>query len=231
MFSGGSDTASSTIEWAMAELLRNPDSMRKVKEEINSVVGLHGKFEEKNMDKLPYLQAVGKENLRLHPALSLLLPRNAMHDSSYRGYQIPKNTQVLVNAWAIRRDRVLGEPLVFQARELSEQENWLQRATVRVRPFEFIPFGSGRRMCIGFALAQQVVHLALASLIHSFDWEVSSPTTEIDMTERAGMGLRKLVPLKANTHKAKFHTSDHLGFKNYCQVHGKNSMHFLWFVG
>lgn len=90
MFFSGSDTTSSTIEWAMAELLRNPDSMRKVKEEINSVVGLYGKVEEKNMDQLPYLQAVVKENLILHPALPLLLPRNEMHDSSYMGYQIHK---------------------------------------------------------------------------------------------------------------------------------------------
>lgn len=69
MFFGGSDTTSSTIEWAMAELLCNPNSMRKVKEEINSVVGLYGKVEEKNIDQLPYLQAVVKENLRLHPGL------------------------------------------------------------------------------------------------------------------------------------------------------------------
>lgn len=98
-----------------------------------------------------------------------------------------------MNAWAIGRDpESWDDPLSFKP------ERFLgKNIDYKGQHFEFIPFGSGRRMCVGFALAQRVVHLALASLVHSFDWEVSSPTTEIDMTERAGMGLRKLVPLKA----------------------------------
>ncbi|KAK9290073.1 hypothetical protein L1049_008237 [Liquidambar formosana] len=104
MFFARSETTSSTIEWSMAELLRSPEAMRKAKEELDQVVGPNRKVEESDMDKLPYLRAVVKETLRLHPAAPLLLPRNAIEDTNFMGYLIPKNTQVLVNAWAIGRD-------------------------------------------------------------------------------------------------------------------------------
>ncbi|KAH7858974.1 hypothetical protein Vadar_030028 [Vaccinium darrowii] len=195
MFFAGSETTSSTIEWAMVELLCNPDSMRKVKEEINSIIGLDRKVEEKNMDELPYLQAVVKETLRLHPPVPLLVPRDATEDSNYMGYEIPKNTQVLVNAWAIGRDaESWDDPLSFKP------ERFLgKNIEYYGQHFELIPFGSGRRICVGFALGERVVHLALATLIQSFDWEVSNARSpEIaDMTERMGITLRKLVPLKA----------------------------------
>ncbi|KAH7854157.1 hypothetical protein Vadar_010872 [Vaccinium darrowii] len=150
MFFGRSETTSSTIEWAMVELLRSPDSMKKVKQEINSIIGLHGKVEEKNMGELLYLHAVVKETLRLHPAIPFLVPRNAMKDSSYMGYQIPKNTQVLVNAWAIGRDtESWDDPLSFKP------EKFLgKNIEYKGQHFQFIPFGSRRRICVGFALAE-----------------------------------------------------------------------------
>ncbi|KAH7839828.1 hypothetical protein Vadar_009238 [Vaccinium darrowii] len=115
MFIGGSENTSSTIKWAMVELLRKPDSMTTVKEEINSIIGLYGEVEEKNMDEFPYLQAVVKETLRLHPVVPLLVPQNAIEDSSYMGYEIPKNTQVLVNVWATGRDpESWNDPLSFK---------------------------------------------------------------------------------------------------------------------
>lgn len=194
MFFAGSETTSSTIEWAMVELLRNPDSLRKVKEEIDQVVP-NRKVEETDIDELVYLQEVVKETLRLHPAIPFLIPRNSMEDSDYMGYLIPKNTQVLVNAWAIGRDpESWDDPLSFKP------ERFLgKNIEYKGQHFELIPFGSGRRICVGFSLAHRVVHLALATLIQSFDWELSSSDTSgiTDMTERTGITLRKLVPLKA----------------------------------
>ncbi|KAK9291153.1 hypothetical protein L1049_009341 [Liquidambar formosana] len=194
MFLAGSETTSSSIEWGMAELLRNPELMRKAREELDRVVGPNRKVEERDMDELPYLQAVMKETLRLHPALPLLVPRNALQDTNFMGYLIPKSTQVLVNAWAIGRDPDAWEdPLSFKP------ERFLgSNIDYKGQNFELIPFGSGRRICVGVSLAHRVVHLGLASLLHSFDWELDSniaPET-IDMNERMGITLRKLVPLK-----------------------------------
>ncbi|XP_057998325.1 iridoid oxidase-like [Hevea brasiliensis] len=98
MFFAGSETTSAATEWAMAELLRKPEAMRKVKEELNEVVGENRNVEESDIEKLPYLQAVVKEALRLHPSVPLLVPRNTMQDTNFMGYHIAKDTQVFVNA-------------------------------------------------------------------------------------------------------------------------------------
>ncbi|KAB2013431.1 hypothetical protein ES319_D09G156000v1 [Gossypium barbadense] len=195
MFFAGSETTSSTIEWVMAELLRKPESMKKVKEEINRVTGPQRKVEESDIDNLPYLQAVIKETLRLHPVVPLLLPRNSMQDTDYMGYFIPKEAQIFVNVWAIGRDPETWEdPLAFKP------ERFLgSKIDYKGQNFELLPFGSGRRICLGISLAHKVVHLGLATLLHSFDWELGnniSPET-IDMNERVGITTRKLIPLEA----------------------------------
>ncbi|GAV73804.1 p450 domain-containing protein [Cephalotus follicularis] len=193
MFFAGSETTSSTIEWGMAELLCKPDLMRKAKEELNSIVGPSRKVEESDIGDLPYLQAVVKETLRLHPPLPLLLPRNALQNTNYMGYFVPKNTQIFVNAWAIGRDPDAWEdPLSFKPeRFLGSQIDY------KGQNYELIPFGAGRRICVGILLAERVIHLALASLIHCFDWELGNSTTPetMDMNERMGIAVRKLVPL------------------------------------
>ncbi|RVX11875.1 Cytochrome P450 76A2 [Vitis vinifera] len=188
MFFAGSDTTSSTLEWAMTELLRRPESMRKAQEELDRVVGPHGKVEESDIDQLLYLQAVVKETLRLHPPIPLLLPRNALQDTNFMGYFVPKNTQVFVNAWAIGRDPdAWKEPLSFKPdRFLGSNLDY------KGQNFEFIPFGSGRRICIGISLANKLLPLALASLLHCFDWELGGGVTPetIDMNERVGMAWK-----------------------------------------
>ncbi|OAY39660.1 iridoid oxidase [Manihot esculenta] len=193
MFFGGSETTSAGIEWAMAELLRHPEAMRKVKEELNEVVGERRIVEESDIEKLPYLQAAVKEAFRLHPPVPLLVPRNTMQDTDFMGYHIPKDTQVLVSAWAMGRDPDSWEdPLSFKP------ERFLgSNIDYKGQNYELIPFGSGRRICVGVLLAQRVVVLSLAALIHCFDWEFDKDTTPetLDMRELVGIVVRKLVTL------------------------------------
>ncbi|KAI6683885.1 hypothetical protein NL676_029798 [Syzygium grande] len=143
---------------------------------------------------MPFLQAVVKETLRLHPPLPLLIPRNALKDNNFMGFDIPKDAQVLVNAWGIGRDPDAWEdPLAFKP------ERFLgSKIDYKGQNFELIPFGSGRRMCVGLSLAHRVLHLGLATLLHHFDWELGGGLTPatLDMRERTGITLRKLHPLK-----------------------------------
>ncbi|XP_059643340.1 iridoid oxidase [Cornus florida] len=196
MFTAGTDTTTSTLEWAMAELLKNPKTLHKAQAELRSVVGPDKKLEEKDIENLPYLQAVIKETLRLHPPLPFLVPHMAMDSCNMMGYYIPKETQVLVNVWAIGRDpKTWKEPLEFKP------ERFLGPNMVDYKGhhFEFIPFGSGRRMCPAVPLASRVLPLALGSLLHKFDWVLADgiKPADIDMKERMGITLRKAVPLKA----------------------------------
>ncbi|KAK6157209.1 hypothetical protein DH2020_011457 [Rehmannia glutinosa] len=195
IFLAGSETTSSSTEWAMVELLSHPEVMNKAKNELAQVVGNNNKFEESHIENLPYLQAVMKETLRLHPPIPFLVPRRAIEETNFMGYQIPKDTQLFVNAWAIGRDpECWDEPLSFKP------ERFLgSKIDYKGQNFELIPFGAGRRICAGIPLAHRMLHLVLGTLLHEFEWRVDEIGRNgmMDTRERMGVTVRKLVPLKA----------------------------------
>ena len=104
MFTAGSDTSSTSIEWAMSEMLRNPPVMKKLQEELERVVGLERMVQESDLPSLVYLQAVVNETLRLHPPGPISIPHLSVEDCTVLGYEIPSGTCVLVNLWAIGRN-------------------------------------------------------------------------------------------------------------------------------
>ncbi|KAL4358371.1 hypothetical protein AHAS_Ahas09G0280000 [Arachis hypogaea] len=196
MFTAGTDTTTSTLEWAMAELLHNPRALEKVQTELRTKIGPHRNMEENDIDHLPYLKAVIKETLRLHPPLPFLVPHMAMDSCKLQGYHIPKHSQVLVNVWAIGRDpKAWDAPLLFWPERFMQMDH----VDFKGHHFEFIPFGSGRRMCPAMPLASRVLPLALGSLLHKFDWVLPRGMNphEMDMREGFGITLRKALPLKA----------------------------------
>lgn len=196
IFLAGSETTSSTIEWALTELLLNPEAMAKAKAELKQVIGPNKKMEESDIENLPYLQAIIKETLRLHPPIPFLIPRRAVKDTVFMGYFIPKSTQVFVNAWAIGRD-----PDVWNDTSFFKPERFIDSKTdYKGQHYELIPFGAGRRMCAGVPLAHRVLHLVLGSLLHHFDWrldETSVTRESMDMKDRLGITIRKFEPLLA----------------------------------
>ncbi|XP_010544668.1 PREDICTED: cytochrome P450 76C1-like [Tarenaya hassleriana] len=195
LFLAGTDTNSSTVEWAMAELLHRPDTMAKAQAEITRVIGKNGVIQESDIPKLPYIQAVMKETLRLHPPAPFLLPRKAESDTEIFDFLVPKNAQVLVNVWAIGRDlNVWDNPSEF------EPERFLGREIdMKGKDFELTPFGAGRRICPGMQLAFRTVPMMLVSLLHSFDWELQNGVVpeDLDMEEAFGVTLHKAKPLFA----------------------------------
>ncbi|KAL2319827.1 hypothetical protein Fmac_028796 [Flemingia macrophylla] len=199
MLIAGTDTSSSTIEWTIAELIKNPQIMFKVQHELNTVVGLDRLVADSDLANLPYLQAVVKETLRLHPPTPLSLPRLAEESCEIFGYYIPKGATLLVNIWAIGRDpKEWVDPLEFRP------ERFLpggEKADVDVKGnnFEVIPFGAGRRICVGVSLGVKVVQLIVATLAHAFDWELENgiDPEKLNMEEAYGLTLQRAVPLSA----------------------------------
>ncbi|KAK3406214.1 hypothetical protein EUGRSUZ_K02376 [Eucalyptus grandis] len=147
-------------------LTTNQQKMKSMKKTslLSQVVESNRKVQETDIDQLPCLQAVVKKTLKLHPPLLFLVPRRAMANTVFMDSDIPKNTQVFVNTWAIGRDPDKGQH------------------------YEFIPFGAGRRMCAGMPLAHRMLHLALSSLLHEFNWEFDGriDAKTIDMRDREG---------------------------------------------
>ncbi|XP_010543252.1 PREDICTED: cytochrome P450 81F3-like [Tarenaya hassleriana] len=191
MMIAGTDTSAVTLEWAMANLLNHPQVLEKAKAEIDGKVGQDRLIDEPDIADLPYLQNVVSETFRLYPAAPLLVPRSPTEDITIGGYHVPRDTIVLVNAWAIHRDKELwAEPERFKP------ERFDNRAGCEPDVHKLMPFGNGRRACPGAGLGQRIVTLVLGSLIQCFDWK-NVNGERIDMTETPGMAMRKMVPLRA----------------------------------
>ena len=189
LFLAGTETSSIITEWAICELIRHPSIMEKVRLEIAEKLG-GGKMEEAVILGLPYLQAVVKETMRLHLPVPLLLPHKTETDVSMYGYLIPKNTQVLVNAWAISRDPEYWEnPTCFMPERFLDSEE----LDFKGQHFSFLPFSSGRRICPALPLAHRIVSLMIASLIYHFHWKLPFDMTpeKLDMNDKFGLTLQK----------------------------------------
>ncbi|KAL6190555.1 hypothetical protein ACLB2K_036949 [Fragaria x ananassa] len=203
LFAAGTDTSSATFEWAMAELLRNPEVLSKAQAELDQVIGKGKLVEESYIARLPYLQAILKETLRLHPAVPLLLPRKAKANIEIGGYVIPEGAQVLINVWAIGRDPITWEnPYSFKPERFLGSDNQID---VIGKNFDLIPFGGGRRICPGLPLAMRMLPLMLGSLLNCFDWELEDgavPET-MNMEEKFGLTLQMAKPLRAVPKKSK----------------------------
>ncbi|CAN1769920.1 Geraniol 8-hydroxylase [Linum perenne] len=180
----------------MAELLRNPEKLHKVQAELKAIVGLDKKLEEEDNSKPTLPKSCNqKETLRLHPRLPLLIPHMDMQPCKMLGYYIPKDTQILVNVWGIGRDpSTWPDPLDFKPERFLDSETLDHKG----QHFEFLPFGSGRRMCPALPLASRVLPLALGSLLHEFTWAFPDgvEAQDMDMSEMMGITLRKAIPLE-----------------------------------
>ncbi|KAJ0598314.1 putative geraniol 8-hydroxylase [Helianthus annuus] len=195
-FIGGTDTTSTTLEWAMAELIHNQDKLATARLEIIKLMENKEKIiQESDIPQLPYLQAVIKETLRLHPPVPFLIPRQALHNIEIQGFMVPKNAQILCNLWAMGRD-----PKVWSHPDTFMPERFLQaNVDYRGQDFELIPFGAGRRICPGLNMAHRMLHIMLGSLIQKFDWKLegNKRAQDMDMGEKFGITLQRSAPLKA----------------------------------
>nr|AYK02687.1 coumarate 3-hydroxylase [Catalpa fargesii] len=195
MISAGMDTTTITVEWAMAEMARNPRVQQKAQEELDRVVGTNRIMTEADIPNLPYLQRVTKECFRMHPPTPLMLPHKANTNVKIGGYDIPKGATVSVNAWALARDpAVWKNPLEFRPERFQEED-----IDMKGTDYRLLPFGSGRRICPGAQLAIYLVTSMLGHMLHHFTWtppEGVKPE-DMDMMEQPGTVTYMRTPLKA----------------------------------
>ncbi|KAL9303284.1 hypothetical protein ACSQ67_020547 [Phaseolus vulgaris] len=182
----GTDTSALTLEWAMANLLNHPEVIKKAKNDIDTHVGPNRLVEESDMSKLPYIQCIVYETLRLHPAAPIWSPHLSSEDCTIEKYNLPKDTIVLVNAWAVHTDpKMWSDPTHFKP-ERFEDESEVSR---------LLSFGLGRRACPGSNLAQRTVSLSVALLLQCFDWKRIGKE-QVDMSEANGITISRKNPLE-----------------------------------
>ncbi|CAN1829123.1 Desmethyl-deoxy-podophyllotoxin synthase [Linum perenne] len=184
IFLGGSDTSSTLVEWIMSELMKNPLVMQKAQKEVRQLFDEQGEVDESRLDELHYLQLIIKETFRLHPIAPLFLPRECRETVVVNGYLIPEKTRVTINAWAIGRDpRHWTNPDEFIPERFVDSS-----LDYKGHDFQFLPFGSGRRVCPGIQFGLAVVELLLANLLYHFDWKLPGEMKprDLDMDEVFG---------------------------------------------
>ncbi|CAM0902861.1 unnamed protein product [Alopecurus aequalis] len=204
MFGAGIETTYVTLDFAMVELMNNRHVMAKLQAEVRTrrraSAPAGGKDEEElqedvvteeELGDMAYLKATVKETLRLHPAAPLLMPHLSIAECEIDGYTIPAGTRLMVNAWALARD-----PVSWETPEEFLPERFLPGGSAAALDgkgnyFEYVPFGSGRRICPGINFANAAMELMLANLVYHFDWELPPEIKEVDMKQVFGLTTRR----------------------------------------
>ncbi|KAL1826302.1 hypothetical protein ACET3Z_004714 [Daucus carota] len=202
IFFGGTETTANTLIWIMTSLIKNPRVMRKAQEEVRKLMHGKSRIDEEDLQsiKLPYLEAVIKESMRLDPVVPLI-PRESLDRLVINGYEIKPKTIVYVNALAIGRD-----PRVWENADEFLPERFMDSdIQFKGHDFEYIPFGSGRRNCSGMYMAVAILELGLSNLLYSFDWELPPGIRKEDIDTEIGQGV--------TMHKK---NALYLQAKNYC---------------
>lgn len=187
----GTDTVAILLEWILARMVLHPEIQAKAQAEIERVVGSGRPISDTDLPNLPYLHAIVKETLRVHPPGPLLSwARLAIHDTQVGPHLVPAGTTAMVNMWSItHNDQIWVEPQLFNPERFIDQEVAIMGTDLRLAPF-----GAGRRVCPGKALGLATVHLWLAQLLQNFKW-VGVGSDPVDLSECLKMSLEMKKPL------------------------------------
>ncbi|KAK0572998.1 hypothetical protein LWI29_001636 [Acer saccharum] len=185
----GTDTVAILLEWILARIVLHQDIQTKLQQEIDTCVGQHRQVQDFDIPNLPFLQAIAKEVLRMHPPGPLLSwARLAIHDVHVDKIFVPAGTTAMVNMWAITHDPAIWkDPWTFEPQRFMEDDVSILGSDLRLAPF-----GSGRRACPGKALGLATVHLWFARLLHQYRWLPAQP---VDLSETLRLSLEMSKPL------------------------------------
>ncbi|CAN4096115.1 unnamed protein product [Withania somnifera] len=179
---GGTDTTATAIEWAIARIIENPSIQSRLYEEIRNICG-EKKMDEKDIEKMPYLNAVIKELLRKHPPTYMSLTHAVIKPAKLGGYDIPTDVNVEIFLPGISDDPSLwSEPEKFDPDRFFSGEE--EADITGISGVKMIPFGMGRRICPGLNMATVHVSLMLGRLVQEFEWSVYPENTRVDFSEK-----------------------------------------------
>jgi cytochrome P450 len=160
----GHETTAHGLTWMLYLLAQHPAELRNVEQELDDVLGGVAPTAE-TAEQLPYFTACFQEAMRLYPP-AWVIPRTAAQSDEVAGYRIPRGTDVFVSVWATHRDpAVYPDPLRFDPRR------WLGDAAKDRPRFSYLPFGGGRRACVGQGFAMLNARILGAMVMQRYRFE------------------------------------------------------------
>ncbi|XP_034401377.1 cytochrome P450 2U1 [Cyclopterus lumpus] len=184
LFIAGTDTTANSVLWILLYMVLHPDIQDKVQREIDEVVGVQRILSLTDKGSLPFTEATIMEVQRLTVAVPLAIPHMASETTEFRGYTIPKGTVIVPNLWSVHRDpTVWDEPDSFNPARFLDEEGKVFRKEC------FIPFGIGRRVCMGEQLAKMELFLTVTSLLQAFKFSLPEGTPPPTLNGRFGLTL------------------------------------------
>ncbi|KAH6804081.1 cytochrome P450 [Perilla frutescens var. frutescens] len=179
---GGTDTTAAALEWAVARLIENPTIQSRLHDEIRATVG-EKRVDEKDVEKMPYLNAVVKELLRKHPPTYFVLSHAVSEPAKLGGYDIPTAASVEFFSAGIADDpKVWADPEKFDPDRFFKGRE--EADVTGVTGVKMMPFGVGRRICPGLGLATVHVNLMLARMVQEFEWSGYPDGEKVDFSEK-----------------------------------------------
>ncbi|CAI5784534.1 cytochrome P450 2U1 [Podarcis lilfordi] len=187
LFIAGTDTTSNTLLWSLLYMSLHPQEQKKVQEEIDLVIGRNRPPTLVDKARMPFTEATIMEVQRMTVVVPLSIPRMASETTVLQGYTIPKGSIIIPNLWSVHRDPNIWEnPDDFHpARFLDENGQLIKKET-------FIPFGIGKRVCMGEQLAKMELFLMFVSLLQNFTFQFPEDMEKPSMAGRFGLTLAPL---------------------------------------
>lgn len=162
LLTAGHETTATALTWALYWIHKNPSVKTKLVAEIDS---LAGEFDTSAINKLPYLNAVCNETLRIYPVGMLTFPREVEERVVVCGRVLEPGTVLLGSIYLThQREDIYPEPKQFRPERFLEKQ---------FSPYEFLPFGGGMRRCIGNAFAMMEMKIVLATILSQWELELT----------------------------------------------------------
>jgi len=185
MFAAGSETTSNTIRWFILHMATYPEIQRKIHDDLNKYVPKDKLPSMDDRANLVYLEATIMDSERLATLVPLSLPHVATASATIAGYHIPKGTTVYTCIEHCHKN-----PEYWEKPDTLYPEHFIdENGELDAKNPAFMPFGLGRRQCIGHTLARAELFLFCGALLQRFTIEFppNTPPATLDPDPSAYM--------------------------------------------